>query len=413
MGLLDNKFIVLGVTGGIAAYRTCELARLLIKNGAQVQAVLTEAASEMVGPVTFQALTGRPAEVGRGGNLAASLNTTRTANPAAGMAHIDLGQRADMIVIAPATANTMAKISWGMADNLLTTTVLSSTCPVILAPAMNTRMWKNPLTRENVERLQRLERMILVGPAVGSLACGEEGEGRMEEPEVIFEAIRTVLSVKDLKGRRVLVTAGPTREPLDPVRYLSNRSSGKMGYALAAAAVRRGAKVTLISGPTGLEAPWGSKLVSVETAEEMAQAVSKHLSKCDLLLMAAAVADFVPQKTAKKKVKKGKAGLSISLKPTTDILSQAGKKKHKCFLVGFAAETGNPVPEAKRKLKAKKLDLVVANDVSLPDAGFDVDTNRVHLVDAKGEKELPLLDKEEVAERILDRVVRMLKPKRK
>jgi len=402
MGLLDDKFIVLGVTGGIAAYRTCELARMLSKDGAVVQAVLTEAAAEMVGPVTFQALTGWPAEVGRGGNLAAS-----------GMAHIDLSRQADLIVIAPATANTLAKISWGLADNLLTTTVLASTCPVILAPAMNTRMWENPLTKENVERLQRLERMILVGPASGSLACGDEGPGRMEEPEVIFEAVRTVLSEKDLSGTRVLVTAGPTREPLDPVRYLSNRSSGKMGYALAAAAVRRGAKVTLISGPTGLEAPWGAKLVGVETAAEMARVVSKHLAKCDLLLMAAAVADFAPKKSAKKKVKKAKAGLSIALEKTTDILASVAKQKGKCLLVGFAAETGNPVPEAKRKLKAKKLDLVVANDVSLPDAGFDVDTNRVHLVDKKGAKKLPLLPKEEAAERILDRVVLMLKAKRR
>ena len=398
MGLLDKKLIVLGVTGGIAAYRTCELARMLKKDGAEVQAILTGAAAEMVGPVTFQALTGRPAEVGRGGNLAAS-----------GMPHIDLGRDVDLIVIAPATANTLAKVSWGMADNLLTTTVLSSTCPVILAPAMNTRMWNNPLTRENVERLQRLERMILVGPGIGSLACGEEGPGRMEEPAVFFEAVRTVLSKKDLLAKRVLVTAGPTREPLDPVRYLSNRSSGKMGYALAAAAVRRGAKVTLISGPTGLEAPWGAKLVEVETADEMARAVSKHILKCDVLLMAAAVADFAPKESEKKKVKKGKAGSSMALKPTTDILAQAGKKKGKCLLVGFAAETGNPVPEAKRKLKSKKLDLVVANDVSLPDAGFDVDTNRVHLVDKKGVKKLPLMSKEEAAERILDRVVKSCK----
>ena len=398
MGILDGKLIVLGVTGGIAAYRTCELARMLVKDGAEVQAILTEAAAEMVGPVTFQALTGRPAEVGRGGNLASS-----------GMPHIDLGRDADLIVIAPATANTLAKISWGMADNLLTTTVLSSTCPVILAPAMNTRMWNNELTRENVERLQRLERMILVGPGTGSLACGEEGPGRMEEPAVIFEAVRTVLSKKDLKGRRILVTAGPTREPMDPVRYLSNRSSGKMGYALAAAAVRRGAKVTLISGPTSLEAPWGAKLIEVETADEMAKAVVKHMTKCDVLLMAAAVADFAPKKSEKKKVKKSKAGSSVALEKTTDILAQVGKQKGKCLLVGFAAETGNPVPEAKRKLKSKKLDLVVANDVSLPDAGFNVDTNRVHLVDKKGAKKLPLLSKEEVAERILDRVAKSKK----
>jgi len=396
MGLLDGKFIVLGVTGGISAYRSCELARLLVKDGAAVQAVLTEVAAEMVGPLTFTALTGRPAEVGEGGELMDS-----------GMPHIDLGQSADLILIAPATANTLAKLAHGLADNLLTSTVLASTCPVILAPAMNTRMWNNPVTQRNARSLVSMKRFVQVGPASGSLACGEEGAGRMEEPEMLFQAARRLLARQDLKGRKLLVTAGPTREPVDPVRYLSNRSSGKMGYALAAAAHLRGATVILVSGPTALEPPPGVKRVTVETAAQMARAVSQNLKGVQAVLMAAAVADFAPQKAPARKIKKAQAPKSIAVKPTPDILaSLAGKKGLK--RIGFAAETGNPVKEAQRKLKAKKLDLVVANDVSQKDAGFDVDTNRVHLVDRKGAEELPLLSKEEVAHRILDRLVKLL-----
>jgi phosphopantothenoylcysteine decarboxylase / phosphopantothenate---cysteine ligase len=402
MGLLDSKFIVLGVSGGIAAYRSCELARLLVKDGARVQAVLTNAAAEMIGPVTFQALTGRPAEVGQGGSLAA-----------AGMPHIDLGRDADLIVVAPATANSLAKFAAGLADNLLCATVLSSTCPVVLAPAMNTRMWENRITQANVSLLDQLERMIFVGPDSGSLACGEEGAGRMEDPLFLLEAVRAVLSKNDLEGRKVLVTAGPTREPLDPVRSLTNRSSGKMGYALAAAARRRGAKVVLVSGPSALTPPWGVKLVEVETAAQMAQAVEKNISRCNLVLMAAAVADFKPKTRAKQKIKKSKALGPIELTRTKDILAALGKKKNKPFLVGFAAETGDPVKSARQKLKIKRLDLIVANDISLPDAGFDVDTNRVHLVDSQASQEIELLSKDEVAERILDRVVKMMPKKRK
>ncbi|MBW1808986.1 MAG: bifunctional phosphopantothenoylcysteine decarboxylase/phosphopantothenate--cysteine ligase CoaBC [Deltaproteobacteria bacterium] len=402
MGLLDGKFVVLGVSGGIAAYRACELARLLVKDGAQLQVVLTSAAAEMIGSVTFQALSGRPAEVGQGGSLAVS-----------GMPHIDLGRDADLIIVAPATANSLAKFAAGLADNLLSATVLASTCPVVLAPAMNTRMWENRITQANVSLLNQLERMIFVGPASGSLACGEEGAGRMEDPVFLLEAVRAVLSKNDLEGRKVLVTAGPTREPVDPVRSLTNRSSGKMGYALAAAARRRGAKVVLVSGPTALTPPWGVKLVEVETAAQMAQAVDKNISQCNLVLMAAAVADFKPKTRAKQKIKKGRALGVIELSRTKDILAALGKKKKKPLLVGFAAETGDPVKAARQKLKAKRLDLMVANDVSLPDAGFDVDTNRVHLVDGQASQELPLLSKEEVAERILDRVVKMLPKKRK
>jgi phosphopantothenoylcysteine decarboxylase/phosphopantothenate--cysteine ligase len=374
----------------------------MIRDAAMVQAVLTEAAAEMVGPATFQALTGRPAEVGKGGRLAAS-----------GMPHIDLGRQADAIVVAPATANTLAKLAVGLADNLLTSTVLSSTCPLVLAPAMNTRMWEHPATRDNVARLRQRERVVLVEPAWGSLACGEEGRGRMEEPEVILEAVRITLGPKDLERKTLLITAGPTREPLDPVRYLSNRSSGKMGYALAAAARRRGAKVTLVTGPVGIDPPPGVKMVAVTTAREMGKAVDANLKKSHALIMAAAVADFEPRKLASKKLKKGKGAPSLQLRLTRDILGSIDGKKHGCLLVGFAAETGNPSSAASRKLKEKKLDLVVANDVTRPDAGFDVDTNVVTLVDAEGAKELPRLSKQEVADRILDRVVQLFGARRR
>lgn len=394
---LDDKLIVLGVTGGIAAYRSCELARLLAADGARVQAVLTPAAAGLVTPIVFQALTGRPAETGWAG-----------AGAAGGMPHIDLGRGADAIVVAPATANTLAKVACGMADNLLCALILASRCPVILAPAMNTRMWDDPATRDNVARLAKRERFIRVGPAAGSLACGEDGPGRMEEPPVILAAVRHALGPGDLAGRHLLVTAGPTREPVDPVRYLSNRSSGKMGYALAAAAHRRGAEVTLVTGPVALAAPEGVRTIAVESAAQMARAVDTHLDKCDALLMAAAVADFKPKRAARTKLKKARGAPTIELVSTRDILGAVARKRRGCVVVGFAAETGDPLPAARDKLARKKLDLVVANDVSRPDAGFDRDTNKVVLVDADGAEELDTLPKDQVAERILDRLVGLL-----
>ena len=397
MGAIDGKLVLLGVSGGIAAFRTCELARLLVREGATVQAVLTEYAARFVGPLTFQALTGRPAEIGLGGNLAR-----------AGMDHVELGREADLIVVAPATANTLAKIAHGLADNLLTTTVLASTCPVVLAPAMNTRMWQNPVTADNVRRLGGYDRFRLVGPALGSLACGEEGPGRMAEPGEILFAATSVLMPKDLAGHRLLVTAGPTREALDPVRFLTNRSSGRMGYALAEAAVLRGAEVVLVSGPTSLAPPAFVKLVPVVTAAEMAAAVTRHARWAQAVLMAAAVADFRPKKASAQKIAKADGGLEVQWVRTRDILASLGRRKEKPVLVGFAAQTGDPIPAARKKRKAKKLDLVVANDVSLPDAGFDVDTNRVHLVGPDGVESLDLMSKHEVADRILDRVAALL-----
>ncbi len=398
MGLLDGKLVVVGVSGGIAAYRSCELVRLLVKDGARVQVVLTEYAARLVGPLTFQALSGRPVEVGQGGALGE-----------AGMDHIDLGREAAALVIAPATANTLAKLACGLADNLLTTTVLASRAPVVLAPAMNTRMWENPLTRANLARLLALPRFRAVGPGEGALACGEEGAGRMAEPADILEAVRAAVSPQDLAGRRVLVSAGPTREPLDPVRYLSNRSSGRMGHALARVAARRGAEVVLVCGPTALPPPPGVRLVPVLTAADMARAVRAEAGRADALLMAAAVADFTPRRPAAGKLKKARGAPALELVPTEDILaSLAARRGRPRVRVGFAAETGDPLPAAREKLRRKRLDLVVANDVSQPDAGFDVDTNRVQLVDAARAEALPLASKEEVAARVLDRVAALL-----
>jgi phosphopantothenoylcysteine decarboxylase / phosphopantothenate---cysteine ligase len=402
VGTFDGKLVVLGVSGGIAAYRTCELARLLVKDGALVQVILTDYAAQFVGPLTFQALTGRPAEVGQGGRLAA-----------AGMLHIDLAREAKLIVVAPVTANTLAKIANGLADNLLTTTVLASTCPVLLAPAMNVRMWENSITRDNVARLRRNERFHWAGPQHGLLACNEEGVGKMEEPLVIWEMARALVADQDLRGKRFLITAGPTREALDPVRFVSNRSSGKMGYALATEARRRGATVTLISGPTALPCPWGVTLQPVLSAAEMAAAVKSKLAECEVLMMVAAVSDFRPRKTDTKKIKKEKGLSHITWEDTEDILASLGKSGNAVFKVGFAAETENPVELARSKLKRKKLDLMVANDVTAPGSGFEVDTNKVYLVEKDRDQELPLLSKEAVANRILDRVVELISKKSK
>lgn len=405
MPKLRDRTVVLGVSGGIAAYRACELCRLLIKDGARVAVVMTESAARLVGPATFQALSGRPVEVGWGGS-----------SSAAGMEHIDLGRDADAIVIAPATANTLAKIRLGLADNLLTSSVLASRCPLLLAPAMNTRMWENPATRENLAWLRAQPRIRLVGPDEGLLACGEEGAGRMAEPATILEAVCAALRPADLAGVRLLVSAGPTREAIDPVRFLSNRSSGKMGYALAEAAARRGAKVVLVSGPTALATPPGVEHVPVLCAAEMGRAVKNRFGRCDALLMAAAVADFTVARPARAKIKKDrvKGPLHLTLLPTEDILASLGRARRgrRPLLIGFAAETGDPVPAAKSKLARKRLDLVVANDVSESGAGFEVDTNHLYLVEPGGVTEIPPASKEACAERILDRLAERLAEKK-
>ncbi len=393
---LHQASIVLGVTGGIAAYKAADLASKLVQAGATVDVVMTEAATRFVGPLTFQALTGRPVHIDPFRLL------ERTEMP-----HLSLAQRAHLLVIAPATANTLAKLAHGLADNLLCAVALATRAPLVLAPAMDTDMWEHPATRENLEVLRRRGAWI-VGPGEGRLASGRIGRGRMAEVNEILGTIRLVLGRDGpLAGKRVLVTAGGTQEPLDPVRYLGNRSSGKMGYALAQAALDRGATVTLVTAPTALPAPVGAERVEVRTAGEMRDAVLAAVPECDILVMAAAVADFRPAEVVGQKIKKEAAGLTLRLERTPDILAEVAVERERGgrpgLVIGFAAETEDLLRHARAKLEAKRLDLIVANDVSSPDSGFGVDTNRVILLDRHGlEQALPLLPKEEVAGRIWD-----------
>jgi phosphopantothenoylcysteine decarboxylase/phosphopantothenate--cysteine ligase len=395
--ILEHKSIVLGVTGGIAAYKAAALCSHLVKAGAVVDVILTPAACEFITPLTFQALTHRPAVT----EMFALLAETE-------IGHVSLAKRADLFIIAPATANTIAKMAAGLADNMLTTTALATTAPILVAPAMESHMWTNPLTQENVARLCQLRDVTLVGPGEGRLASGASGVGRMAEPEEILDAACCLLARGGpLAGRRVVVTAGGTREPLDPVRFVGNRSSGRMGYALARAARDRGARVTLVS-TTGQPAPAGVQLVAVETAAEMRDAVLGSMEDGDVLLMAAAVADYRPATTAVQKIKKEGGHLALALEPTPDILAQAATQRRPGqVLVGFAAETENLVGNARDKLRRKALDLIVANDAQ---QAIGAATNQVTLIGADGGvEELPLLSKDEVAEQILDRVGRLLK----
>ncbi len=393
---LEDKAVVLGVTGGIAAYKVAALCSHLVKAGALVDVVLTDAAREFVAPLTFQALTHRPVVT----EMFALLAETE-------IGHVSLAKRADLLLVAPATANTIAKLAAGMADNMLTTTALATEAPILLAPAMESHMWANPLTQANVERLRETRDVTLVGPGEGRLASGASGVGRMADPDEILDAARWVMGRHGpLAGRHVVVTAGGTREPLDPVRYLGNRSSGLMGYALARAARDRGATVTLIS-TTGQAAPFGARLVPVETAAEMLDAVLGTLEGADALVMAAAVADFRPATAAAQKIKKGEGALAVELVRTADILARvATRRTGNQVVVGFAAETENLLQNARAKLRRKGLDLIVANDARL---AMGAATNRVTLVDAAGAaEELPLLPKDEVAGLVMDRVTCLL-----
>ena len=404
--LLKEKRIVLGITGGIAAYKACTLASHLTQAGARVDVVMTEAATRFVTPLTFEALTGRPA-------YTSMWRTSDEALPTH-IAHVGLAHAADLLVIAPATANTMAKLAQGLADNLLSTLALAAQCPLLLAPAMDVGMWAHPATQANVAVL-RERGAALAGPAQGRMASGLEGEGRLVEPDEILGHVRRVLGRDGpLAGRRVVVSAGPTEEPIDPVRFLSNPSSGRQGFALSQAAVDRGATVTLVTGPTHLETPVGFERVDVRTVEEMKEAVVEASETADALLMAAAVGDYAPTEVAAQKVKKRAEDLTLRLTRTPDILAAVAERRsktdHPRFVVGFAAETEDLLENARKKLEAKSLDLVVANDVTAADAGFGTETNRVVLLSRDGESmELPLMSKSGVAERILDRVVGLLK----
>jgi phosphopantothenoylcysteine decarboxylase / phosphopantothenate---cysteine ligase len=390
----EKPILVLGVTGGIACYKAVELVRLLVKDGFIVQVIMTRGAMEFVTPLTFQTLSGMPVAT-------ETFNLTQESE----IGHINLADRADLFVIAPATANVIGKIAAGIADDLLTTVLMATQAPVLIAPSMNIHMYENPILQENVRKLRRLGYHFME-PAEGYLACGYEGKGRLPEPEKILEEIRRLLSKKDLVGEKLLITAGPNREPLDPVRYLSNRSSGKMGYALARAAIRRGAEVALISGPTELEPPVGARLTSVTTAAEMRHAVLEEFSGCTAVIMAAAVSDYRPVDFARKKIKRGKGPIELRLEPNPDILKEISARKNGKMLVGFAAETGELVVNAAKKLKEKNLDMIIANNVSEAGAGFDVDTNVATILDRAGTvRSLPLMSKDELAEQILDHLL--------
>jgi phosphopantothenoylcysteine decarboxylase/phosphopantothenate--cysteine ligase len=398
---LKQARIVVGVAGGIAAYKAAEVVRLLDKAGAQVEVAMTARAQKFVGPMTFQALTRRPV-------FTDLFSLTEEAT----IGHIQLADRADLIVIAPATANSIAHLAAGEAHDAVSAIVLASRAPVLIAPSMNVNMWNHPLTRANVRRLVDVAGYHVVGPGDGFLACRWTGPGRLAEPADILEAAAHLLSAQDLVGTRVVVTAGPTYEAIDPVRFVGNRSSGKMGVAIAAAAQRRGASVTLVLGPSAVLPPAGVTTMSVENAAQLQWALADAVKDADVVVMTAAVADYRPAKEAKHKIKRGQLGpkTSIDLVANPDLLAELGKRrgtKTKPILVGFAAETDDVIANAQKKLASKNCDLVVANDVSEPGSGFAVDTNRVTLVDSSGAEEVPAGTKSEVAHRILDRVVAM------
>jgi phosphopantothenoylcysteine decarboxylase/phosphopantothenate--cysteine ligase len=395
--------ITLGVTGGVAAYKAAELVRLLQKDGFSVQVVMTRGAREFVTPLTFAALSGQKVITDLFGDSSGG-----EANLESAIEHIAVAQRTDLLLVAPATADILAKFARGIADDFLTTLYLASTAPVVMAPAMNVNMWNHAATQENVEKL-RARGVKIVDPDEGYLACGMTGAGRLAGQNAIVAAVRdTLKSQRDLDGETVLTTAGPTREDLDPVRYISNRSSGKMGYAVAEAAARRGAKVILVSGPVNLEVPAGVERIDVRTAREMHNAVVDRFAHASIAIFAAAVADYRPVEPHTEKIKKSDAALTISLEPTTDILAEVAKNKGQRIVVGFAAETDRVAENARKKLSAKNADLIVANDVTAEGAGFDQDTNIVTLFSRDGrDLALPKLTKSEVAERILDEVLRL------
>ncbi len=398
MGALEGKTVVLGVTGGIAAYKSCEVVSRLRKQGAQVFVIMTKNACQFVAPMTFETLSNNPC-----------VNDTFERPERWEVEHVALAKKADLFLIAPATANIMAKMAHGIADDMLSTTVLATKAPVLLAPAMNTGMWTNEATQENL-RILKARGVMTIGPEGGLLACGDVGAGRMSEPVDIVSRCVKLLSVQhDLEGLRVLVTAGPTREPLDPVRFITNRSSGKMGYAIAEAAQKRGAHVTLVSGPVSIPAPGGVAMVSVQSTEDLLQQMTELAPQQDIIIQAAAPADYRAETVAPQKMKKnGNKGLTLKLVPTPDVARAVGELKQKDqTLVGFAAETENLADNAQKKLDSKNLDMIVANDVTKPGAGFDVDTNIAMLITRGKQTELPLMSKRALADAILDRVLEL------
>ena len=395
--MLKGKTVILGVTGSIAAYKAANLASMLKKQHADVQVIMTQNPTQFMNPITFESLTGNKCLV-----------DTFDRNFQFQVEHVALAKRADLAIVAPATANIMAKLAHGLADDMLTTTLLACRCPKLIAPAMNTRMYENPVTQDNMDILRKYGFRI-IEPAVGHLACGDTGAGKLPPETLLLECILDEIAMeKDMKGLHVLITAGPTMEAIDPVRFISNHSTGKMGYALARVCRRRGAEVTLVSGKTNLEAPYGVTLVPVTSAQDMFESVSSRAKEQDLIIKAAAVADYRPVTVAENKIKKSPGDMSIALERTTDILAWLGEHRREGqVLCGFAMETEHMVEHAKEKLTGKHVDMIAANNVKVAGAGFGTDTNVVTLITEDGVEELAKMSKEEVASRIVDALLRL------
>jgi len=398
--MLHGKEILLGVTGGIAAYKSVLLLRELTKYGANVNVIMTQSATEFVGPLTFQTLSGNPVTT-----------DIFTLFDSSEIGHVSLASRADLLVIAPATANIIGKIANGIADDFLTTMVMATRVPVLFAPAMNTNMWASLVVQKNISNLKDMNYNFME-PAEGELACGVIGRGKLADIDAIMDEIKALLSPDDLKGEKILISAGPTQEAIDPARCLTNRSSGKMGYNLASVARQRGAEVILVAGPTAELETWGIKVVKCKTAIEMAQAINENLEGVTSVIMAAAVADFRPAEMAAEKIKR-EGNYCLELEPNPDILAGLGQRPNKPFLVGFAAETNKLLDHAQGKIKRKNLDMIVANDVTAPGAGFSVDTNIIKIIDRDGQMtDFPLMSKEKVAGVILDHILKLKKQQR-
>ena len=393
--MLKGKTVILGVTGGIAAYKSAYLTSLLIKAGADVQVIMTEHAREFIAPLTFEALTNQRCHT-----------DTFDRNHEYSTEHVSLASRADAVIIAPATANVIAKLACGIADDMLTTTVLACDCPKIVVPAMNTRMYENPVTQDNLEKLRKYG-VTVVEPAAGRLACGDVGKGKMPEPDVLFQYVLMACAFeKDMAGKKVLVTAGPTQERIDPVRYITNHSTGRMGYSIAKICALRGAEVTLVTGQTALEPPLFVDVVPVVSARDMYEAVVERSGEIDVIIKAAAVADYRPAVTSDEKIKKSDGDMAIDMERTDDILGYLGScKKPGQFLCGFSMETQNMLENSRAKLRKKNLDMIVANNLKVKGAGFGTDTNVVTIITADMEKELELMSKDEVAARLLDEIL--------
>lgn len=400
--MLKGKTVLLGVTGGIASYKSASLASLLVKAGAQVHVLMTENAKNFINPITFETLTGHKC-----------VTDTFDRNFEFNVEHVALAKKADLVMIAPATANVIAKLAHGIADDMLTTTVLACRCPKIIAPAMNTAMYKNQITQDNMDLLRKYG-MEVITPACGHLACGDTGAGKMPEPETLIQYIyRELAHKKDMKGLKVLVTAGPTQESIDPVRYITNHSSGKMGYCIARACMLRGADVTLVSGRTALTPPMFVNVVPVISAKDMYEAVTSRSNDMNIIIKAAAVADYRPASVADEKMKKADAELSIALERTDDILKYLGEHKTSGqFLCGFSMETQNMLENSKKKLVKKNLDMIVANNLKVKGAGFETDTNIVTMITPDSVCELELMSKEDVAFRLTDKILELMEPKK-